>query len=309
MTRPTYRFTFGALLVCTLILARAPSAFATHLEAQNYTIDNFQASGACQGADRCWTSMTDAWYNEMDDHGFYSRDRRLVDDSLSAAFFCDPDTGGNCFDHLNIDEGDVAMIGTHGFDSGGHWRGLMRFQNTGDANCSIDAPEAGSGELFLGDADLEFLHLSSCNSMDDDNLGNTWRFFQDPVDSPASGKRLHQANGFHGVMFIFCNWGFRYEGFAADAFAGSIKDAWLSNMYVASVSVDTDGDMINETYEQCPVAYGVAPTFNECLTRLQNEQYDVVMTDPASIGAVCAYAFTGCDPFADNPFSFENPNP
>jgi len=308
MNRSRYFLAYGLLMGCTLVFGYRSSAFATHLEAQMYAIDNFQASGVCQGADRCWTNMIDDWYNEMDDHGFYTRDRRLVDDSLSPAFFCDPDSGANCFDHLWIDEGEAAFIATHGFDSGGHWRGLMRFQGpTNDANCSIDAPEAGSGELFLGDNDLEFLHLSSCNSMDDDNLGNTWRLFQDPVDSPQNGKRLHQANGFHGVMFIFCNWGFRYEDFAADAFAVSIKDAWMSNMYVASVSVDTDGDNVNETYEQCPVAYAVAPTFNECLSRIQNERYNLIMSDPASIGAVCAYFVNGCDPFGDAPFSLENP--
>jgi hypothetical protein len=288
---------------------------ANHLEAQMYAINDFAASGNCQGADRCWTSMIDDWYDEMDDHGWYHKDRRAVGAFIFNLFplnftlfdpglFADPDQEVGGTDFNTIDEADAAFIATHGFDLGGHWGGLMRSQN-GDENCFLDAPEGASGEFYVGDHDLEFLHLSSCNSIDDDNLGNTWRMFEDPADSPGNGRRLHQLNGFHGIMWINCDWGFRYEDFAADGFAVSIKDAWLSNMYVASVSFDSDNDGVNEQYEQCPVAYSVGTnSFDECVARLQTEQYDQIQSDPGPINYICAYAFEGCTPLWENPFSF-----
>jgi hypothetical protein len=287
-------------------LGLAASAVANHLEAKLYAIDNF--SVGCGGADRCWTSMLDDWYNEMDDHGWYHRDGRSVDTffgtPMSATIFADPDQEAGGRDDESVDEGDAVMIGTHGSDSDNRWRGRMRAQGT-DENCRLEAPNASGGELFLGDWDAEFLHMSSCNSLDDNQLGNTWRVFEDPADSPNNGRRLHQYDGFHGVMWIFCDWGFRYEDFAADGFVVSIKDAWLSNMNVLSKPADPDGNGVNQTYPQCPVAYSIGTSsFDQCVQRLQTERYNAVQSDPGPIHYVCAYAFEGCNPWGENAFSF-----
>jgi hypothetical protein len=48
----------------------------------------------------------------------------------------------------------------------------------------------------MGDNQTEFLHFSSCNSLDDDYMPTLWRLFEDP-DSALNGRRLHQATGFH----------------------------------------------------------------------------------------------------------------
>jgi hypothetical protein len=284
----------------------APAASANHLEAKYYSIDDFSA--ACGGADRCWSSMLDDWYQEMDDHGWYHRDGRSIDTffgtSMTATIFADPDQEAGGRDDESVDEGDAVMIGTHGADSNNRWRGTMRSQG-GDENCRLEAPNASDGELFVGDWDLEFLHMSSCNSLDDNQLGNAWRLFQDPADSPGNGNRLHQLDGFHGVMWIYCNWGFRYQDFAEDGFVVSIKDAWLSNMNVLSNPTDPDGDGVNQSYPQCPVAYSVGTSsFDQCVNRLQTERYNAVQGEPGQINYICAYAFEGCTPWGEDAFSF-----
>ena len=140
--------------------------------------------------------------------------------------------------------------------------------------------------------DLEFLHFSSCNSMDDDNLKSAWRMFQD-VDSASNGARLHQADGFHGVMWISSGRADDYEDFADDAHYVSIRTAWLDNLY---------DDEVNGVYEQCPLAYAVGPTFADAKARLSGERYTHIYSDPGPIGYVAFATFAGCDPMADNPF-------
>jgi hypothetical protein len=95
----------------------------------------------------------------------------MADGNFTRALLCDPDTGlPGCDDGNHLDDADVAIIALHGSDVNRHWRGALRFSGgPPNGDCGIDAPEAGSGEMFLGDSDLEFLHMSSCHSMDDDN--------------------------------------------------------------------------------------------------------------------------------------------
>src|SRR5262249_32548834 len=128
----------------------------------------------------------------------------LVDGNMTRDRFCDPDSGlSGCKDYKYIDSGEAVMIGLHGSEVGHHWEGLMRKPGS-DGSCHIDAPESpgdGAG-LFLGDMDAMFFHFSSCHSMDDDDMPNKWRLFEDPMDSPGNGRRLHQADGFHGMMGI-----------------------------------------------------------------------------------------------------------
>jgi Family of unknown function (DUF6345) len=275
-----------------------PSAVANHLEAQMHVITDWTTE--CTGTDLSyWDDMVDFWYNEIDDHGWYHRNWRRVDGNFDRDLLCDPDTGlANCNDGAGIDSGDAVMIGLHGADSENHWRGSLRRNGGSSVNdCRIDAPEAGSGEMFVGDADMEFLHFSSCNSMDDDNITQTWRLFSDPVDSPVNGRRLHQATGFHGLMWIGGCCDDQYEDFAADAFAISIKDAWMSNMFVTG---------INGTATQCPVAYAVGANRSDCFNRIDNERYNNVFSDPSSTAHYCYYYYDGCDP--DGESAFTDPN-
>lgn len=275
------------------------TASATHLEAQMYVVTDWIAE--CPADDRdYWDDMVDFWYNEMDNHGWYHKDRRMVNGNIDRDLFCDPDTGlSNCRDWENADEGDAIMLGMHGSDSGAHWRGSLRRNGGAGVNdCHIDAPETWSGgEMRMGDYDAEFLHFSSCNSMDDDNLTKTYHMFGDADDTPSNHRRLHQATGFHGFMWIGGCCDDQYEDFADDAHSVSIKEAWMDNMYVTG---------INGSATQCPVAYAVGRDRNDCFNRIDHERYNNIYSDPADIGYYCYYYYDGCDP--DGETAFVDPN-
>ena len=277
----------------------AGGAAATDLEAQMYVVTDWLAE--CPANDLShWDNMVDYWYDEIDDHGWFHRNRRFVNGEYNRNLLCDSDTGlAGCDDGANLDAGDAVMLGLHGGDSGDHWRGSLR-RNSGGGDCFIDAPDAGGGELFAGDVDLEFLHFSSCNSMDDDNLGNTWRMFEDPVDSPTNGRRLHQADGFHGFMFIGSCCDDQYEDFASDAFSVSIKDAWLDNMYVTGI--DCFLGLFGTCATQCPVAYAVGTDAADCFNRIDNERYNAPFADPGPIGTYCYSYYDGCNPEGEGAF-------
>lgn len=287
-----------------LALAAVPLAVqAEHLEAKMYGVNNWDQD--CNGNDLNWSAQVDRWYNEITDHGWYRKDGRFVDVGMDRDPFCDPDSGAaNCVDHNRIDDGDAVMIFMHGSDSDRHWRGLLRFNGGAGVNdCRIDAPQASTegtaaAEMYVGDVDMEFLHLSSCNSMDDDNITNAWRMMRDPIDSPNNGRRLHQLNGFHGVMWIGSSYRGDYEDFADDAFSTSIKNAWLDNMYRSGIG--------SNDVEQCPVAMAIGTSEADCFNRIQNERYNNIFSDPAGNSYYCYYFFDQCDPAGDDPF--DDPN-
>ncbi|MBI2571817.1 MAG: hypothetical protein HYV63_32810 [Candidatus Schekmanbacteria bacterium] len=248
-----------------------------------------------------WDDMTQAWYDEItsSDHDIYFKDGSQVNGTFNQTLLCDTHSGySDCADTSKLDDADAAIIATHGGDKDGHWRGRMRSNASGRTDCRVDAPDPNSGsdeDLFVGDSDLEFLHFSSCHSMDDDNIGNTYRYF---YDSSTSSSRLHQANGFHGVMWIYSWEADNYEEFADDAYSVAISSAWQDNQYDGSVY-----DWENWEYvEQCPVSYAIGSTGDDCETRLLNEQYDWQYGDP-EVQYTCYSYFDGCDPTDDDPFN------
>lgn len=291
------RLLFTLLLISSLSMSK--SASANHLEAQMYVVTDWIAE--CPANDLAyWDDMVDFWYDEIDNHGWYHKDRRWVDGNIHRDLFCDPDTGlANCEDHNYLDEGDAVMLGMHGSDSGNHWRGALRRDGGSAVNdCRIDAPESWAGsEIRAGDVDLEFLHLSSCNSMDDDNLQHAFYMFGDADDTPNNGRRLHQANGFHGFMWIGGCCDDQYEDFAEDAHAVSVKESWMDNMYVTG---------INGSATQCPVAYAVGKDRDACFDRIDNERYNNVYSDPSDLGYYCYYYYDDCDPSGESAFSDPN---
>jgi hypothetical protein len=262
---------------------------------------NLGLPGACSAPNRPdWAEMVDGWYNAIDTYGAFAKSGRWVDGNFTRALLCDPDTGlPGCDDGHHLDDADVAILALHGSDVNRHWRGTLRFSGgPPNGDCGIDAPEAGSGEMFLGDSDLEFLHLSSCHSMDDDNLSQTWRMFEDPVDSPKNGRRLHMATGFHGLMWISSGRSDDYENFAFGAHF-TIAFSWMDSLY--------DWGIGDDDVEQCPVAYSVGTSQNGCAARLLSESYlHIINPDPKSTAAWCVAYYDGCQPSGDGPFALGN---
>lgn len=295
---PIHRF-FPVL--CLMVLCAA-YAQADPREAKLYVITNWPSSGDCKGNDvAAWDDMTLGWYDRITAGPEFFKDGTWINNSLGRSIFCDPDSPVSpCNDTKRIDDADAAMIAFHGFDRDGHWGGLMQVASD-DNRCSIQAPEGVATDgLFVGDTDLEFLHMSSCNSMDDDNLNNTWRLFAD-VTSKTNGQRLHQANGFHGVMAISTGFTGNYQNFADDGHWISIADAWMDNLYVTDINYTG-----NRIGDQCPVSYVVGNDAGDAAMRLLFEQYDVVFPDPASRKYSAYLYYEGCDPLGDNPFNDPN---
>lgn len=265
--------------------ALAASPAQAQLEAKMYAISIWNAG--CAGGQRDdWDNMVDAWYDEITNTGFsifgwcifghcneaFSRDGRAVNGSIANSWFADANvvTWGN--DTPRLDEGDAVMIGTHGADSSGVWSGTMRVDEAGGGDCNLRRDE-----MQIGDSDLEFLHLSSCNSMDANQWASWWQAF----------SRAHQVDGFHGFMWIGSGLIGNYRNFASDAFDGSISDAWLDNHYVPDISGSDD---------QCPVAYAVGANQRDAINRLTTERYNNVFADPASIGWWQVTYIAGRDP-------------
>lgn len=280
-----YRTTAKYALLVPLLAAALPQAAEARLEAKMYAVTIWNAG--CGGSQRdSWDDMVAAWYDEITDTGIsilgwcvtghcgdaFSRDGSLVNGNTVNSLFADSSVVAFGNDTPNLDEADAAMIGVHGADSAGVWSGSMRVDEAGDGNCNIRRDE-----MQIGDNDLEFLHLSSCNSMDANQWGSWWQAF----------GRAHQVDGFHGLMWIGGGLISNYSNFADDAFGGSISSSWLDNHYVPNVSGSDD---------QCPVAYAVGTTQNDVINRLLNERYDSVFGDPASIGWWAVTYIAGCDP-------------
>jgi hypothetical protein len=238
--------------------------------------------------------IIDAWSAKMTDEG-WSRAGRLIDGDIDLDRFCDPDSGlGGCSDYTNgIDEADAVMVGVHGSDDGDHWEGLLRDPGTSGSSCRAN----NSGDL-RPDYDLEFLHLLSCHSLDDDNLPYAWQMMQDPADSPSSGRRLQLLTGFHGNTGISASRDDDYEQVAKDGFKGAVSDAWMDNLYDGSVQyVGVSG-----TWDICPIAYTIGSTRTTCENLLLDTGYDSVGSDPSDDNYYCYTYIEDCLPDGDDVF-------
>lgn len=256
-------------------------------EAKMYAVTVWDAG--CGGATRnWWDNMADAWYNEITNNGWnffgwcisghcgdaYSKDGRQVNGNIVNSQFADIDEVAWGNDTLHLDEGDAVMVAWHGSESGNVYQGSMRVNEAGGGDCALRRDE-----MEIGDSDLEFLHLSSCQSMDDNQWSSWWRAY----------GRAHQVDGFHGWMWIGSGRVNDYRDFADDAFSDTIANSWLDNMYVPNISGDDD---------QCPVAHAVGANSADMWNRIGTEQYDNVHSDPSSIGYWGVTWITPCDPAA-----------
>jgi hypothetical protein len=276
------------------------------MEVKVFAIGDFVpgASGGCGGGDRGhWPVMVDHWYDRMGAIG-HARDGQYTDGSITIRRFCDPDWIGGCQDHLYADEADATMIATHGADSGDHWVGTMRYPYAG--HCGLDGGGTAH-DVHLGDVDLEFIHLSSCNSADDDNLdppgsAGVREMMRDPVD----GGFAHLMTGNHGVMWIGSSYDDDYNDFANDAHIVGIATSWTANSYHSN-SVDCAWyDPFNwygTCQDICPVAVSQGQSNTRAWNGIMHERYNNVYSEPTGNGYWYWMGYLGCNSVGETGFN------
>lgn len=260
--------------LCFAASVSPPLALANHFEAKMYGVTVWD--GGCSGSRRdSWDDMVQAWYDVMGDSSLYRKKLKLVNGNIINSKFADANKVSWGRDSSFLDGADVAMLFWHGSEDGDVYRGTMRLNESGDGNCKLR-----QDEMELGDLDLEFLALSSCNSLDDNQWKQWWKSF----------KGLHQLNGFHGLMWI--SWWYigDYRNFAEDAFDGPIADAWLDNHYMTNIGEDN--------VDQCPVAYGVGNGRTDLWNRIDHERYNNIKSDPTNERWGVTF-IEGCNPAAE----------
>jgi hypothetical protein len=272
----------------------------------------------CSGASRgSWKNMAQSWYDEIVNglpapmghggacwypDGFYHQSWVTFENGLIKnnyvvdSEFTDPGLvpWGRDYQHDKPDEVDAFMIATHGGSSGGasgSWTGSMLVDEAGSGDCGTF-----QGQMEFGDQDLEFLHLSSCASMDETDWHPDWS---------TSFKGLHQADGFHGIMYIHgdADWLNRYRDFADDSYVVPISLAWIDNMYRYKCAVIAQDPIILERQDQCPVARGVGYGQADAVDRMLAEQYDNVLSDPVNPTWQHVFYLAGCDPDGGGPLA------
>ena len=157
--------------------------------------------------------------------------------------------------------------------------------------------------MWIGDFDAEFIHLSSCHSADDDNISGIRHMMYDSTDN---NRHAHQVDGFHGHMWIGVGFDDDYEDFADDAHSVAISRSWVNNLYDSTVNCawyDPFG-WFGTCDEQCPVAYSVSISGSSALTRLINERYNYVYTDPTGHSGWAWRYISGCDPSGESAFNY-----
>ena len=260
----------------------------------------------CDGSERSsWDNMVYAWYSDVVNplpppwghggaawvpDGFY-HNGNIVDSD-----FTDTDLVSWGRDHWNDrpDDVDVCMIATHGANASGNrrWCGLMRKNEPGSGNCW-----AWQGHMEFGDRDLEFLHISSCVSMDKEDWHPEWS---------DSFRGMHQVNAFHGIMYIYNGWSYRYRDFADDAYDVPIALAWLDNLHVYRNILEWNPLPELVRKDQCPVSRGVgvgASGQANCWARMYNERYNNVFSDPDNPTWHGVIYIQGCTAIGESPLA------
>ncbi len=246
-------------------------------EARLYGVTTWDAG--CPGDSLSWwDDMGLAWYNEVTDstaHGndAFNKDGQFINGNIVDSMFTDTAVVAWGNDHNEIDTADAAMIFMHGSENNDRWQGSVRVDEAGNGNC-----KTWQGDMRFGNTDLEFLHLSSCNSLDDNQWADRWW---------QSFSGLHQVDGFHGFMWIWSELVDNYRDFADDAFSTTIVDAWLDNVYYPDIS---------GTDDQCPVAYAVGANSDDTWNRMGTERYNNILSDPTTVGYWGAIYIENCDP-------------
>ncbi|MGD8395168.1 MAG: DUF6345 domain-containing protein [Candidatus Eiseniibacteriota bacterium] len=272
-------------LLLMMVVVQPDGALAADASCRVITVWNAQCSG---GTRYWWDNMVIEWYDAITDGSYifghgpqaYGRRGSKINGAIVDSDFTDASvvSWGNDAAYGRPDAADAYMIGLHGIDYSvnGRWLARVRVDESGSGNCN-----SYQRHMQFGDFDLEFLHLSSCFSMDSQDWWSEWN---------GSFDGAHQIDGFHGIMWIGSGRVGDYRDFADDAFWTSISSAWLDNMYDNNAS---------NGYDQCPVARNVGSNSADSSIRMSFERYNLVFSDPPGLGTPRNHRvryIQGCDP-------------
>lgn len=284
------------LLVLTVSVAAVADLPPWHEREAAYRVVTRWNAGDCSGSRRRqWDNMVDAWYDAITTgHGAenWQRSGFQVNGDIADSDFVDPDIvfWGRDWWRGHVDEVDVMMVGMHGseYSDPKRWYGKVRVNEPGDGNCN-----AFQGHMDL-DFDAEFLHLSSCHSMCDDNRA-LWR---------SSYHHVHSITGFHGIMYIGSNLVDEYDDFGDDAFEMAIATAWLDEHYKRRIAYRCASRFLGicTSYfhsQQCPVAQAAGTSPADARNHRGTEQYDDVLSHPWDRTNFASTWISGCDPRRD----------
>ncbi len=241
-----------------------------------------------------WDDMLSLWYWRMNADSNWAGDQYYVDSPIVEGWFSDEvvdPANGN--DDSYLDDADAAMYGGHGgyaiISSSRYWKGYMREM---DSTGNSETCQLMSYEMLLGGTDdghdLEFLHLSSCNSLTYDTTvtNDTWETWEQVFTSTTDEAGLHQLEGFHGHMIIHDYLNVDYMRVAQDGLADSVAAAWIDNLFIQGAP----GDDI------CPVAMVAGNTGRLAGLRLSLESYNSGFSDPDDSPGFARAWVGGCDP-------------
>jgi hypothetical protein len=273
------------------------------LKVDMYAIGNWSGGNCAPGdtdSDRgSWPGMAAAWYDRMGAHG-HSRTGKFVDGNMTLRRFCDPRFNAGCQDMSYVDWPDAAIVAAHGWDDGNRWGALMR--NSWNGQCG--ATMGNGGNMAVGDANLKFLHASSCLSLNDTYFNG----MREAMRKAGSFKGLHVMTGFHGLMWISSSFNDDYRDTASDGHVVSVATSWVTNHYKSNNRGCASYDPFNwfgTCQDQCPTAMTVAASGGFALNRLLNERYNNSGSfgSPGGNSHYAWMGYVGCDPVGENAFN------
>ena len=277
---------------------------ALALKVDMYAIGNWSGGNCAPGdtdANRgSWPGMANAWYDWMGIMG-HSKTGKFVDGDMTVKRFCDPSVNPGCRDYLYIDWPDAAIIAAHGYNAGDRWGALMR--NAALGTCST-VMGSTTGNMFVGDGNLKFLHASSCLSLNDSYFSN----MRYAMKETGSTKGLHVMTGFHGLMWISSSFNGDYAATAINGQVQSVARAWTGAHYKSNKFSCAGYDPFNwfgTCQDQCPTAMTIGATRESAMSRLLNERYNnsAAFGAPSGRGYYAWMGYPGCDPVGVNAFA------
>ena len=271
-----------------------------------------------------FATMVEPWYETMKSLSTYDGDRgggvayryfvggeKVVNGVLDPTLLCDPSMDPACEDYRHLDGADAAMVAVHGSNNGDHWVGLLpqeaRAADGSRLGCRIHAPEGSptsspARATMLPGRTLQFLHLTSCNSMDAGNMASVERMFEQRNGTQAP-NRLKAVTGFHGAGAIWDRLIGQYQSLARRGASEGVIAAWQTELYRKITYAEGDRD-------QCPTSYGrckAGEPFEQCANRLWRATYfdnNPAAGEDGQETSRAMFGEPGCSPPLAEPFEF-----